>query len=148
VTSRRGADIRLARPTDTDELFRLATLLATSEVPHRHAFDGSLQAILEDAHQVVLVATPEEGPGLIGYLHGLTHAAFHANGDVGWVEELLVEEESRAAGVGRRLMAAFEEWASTRATDVRYLAVATRRAAGFYRALGYQESAAYFTKSR
>lgn len=47
---------------------------------------------------------------------------------------------------GRNLMAAFEEWAASSGVDARYLALATRRAAGFYRALGYEESASYFKK--
>lgn len=41
-------------------------------------------------------------------------------------------------------MAAFERHAADR--GCRLVALATRRAAPFYRALGYQESAAYFRK--
>jgi hypothetical protein len=38
----------------------------------------------------------------------------------------------------------FEQWAA--AAGCTLIALATRRAAPFYRALGYQESAAYFRK--
>ncbi len=41
-------------------------------------------------------------------------------------------------------MGAFEQWAAARGCAL--VALATRRAAAFYRALGYQESAAYFRK--
>ena len=41
-------------------------------------------------------------------------------------------------------MSAFEQWAAVR--DCALIALATRRAAPFYRALGYEESAAYFRK--
>jgi hypothetical protein len=41
-------------------------------------------------------------------------------------------------------MSAFEEWASGQGCVL--VALATRRAAPFYRALGYEESATYFRK--
>ena len=41
-------------------------------------------------------------------------------------------------------MAAFEAWAAGHGCAL--VALATRRAAPFYRALGYEESAAYFRK--
>ena len=41
-------------------------------------------------------------------------------------------------------MSAFERWAVVR--DCALVALATRRAAPFYRALGYEESAVYFRK--
>ena len=112
---------------------------------------GHWAVIIEDARQVILVATSDTDTGppeLIGYVHGLTHPAFHANGNVAWIEELVVDEEFRGAGIGSSLMAAFEDWSSTRAVDARYLALATRSAANFYRSLGYQESATYFKKAR
>jgi GNAT superfamily N-acetyltransferase len=46
--------------------------------------------------------------------------------------------------VGLRLMSAFEEWAAERGCA--QVALATRRAAPFYLALGYQESAVYLRK--
>ena len=42
-------------------------------------------------------------------------------------------------------MAAFEGWAVSQGCAV--VALATRRAAPFYRALGYEESASYFRKT-
>jgi hypothetical protein len=41
-------------------------------------------------------------------------------------------------------MSAFEQWAAARGCAL--IALATRRAAPFYRALGYEESATYFCK--
>jgi hypothetical protein len=41
-------------------------------------------------------------------------------------------------------MSAFQQWAAIR--DCALIALATRRAAPFYRALGYEESAVYFRK--
>lgn len=136
-------EIRPATRADADELFRLAGLLATSSVPERSAFEASLATIRADDRQRVLVADADGG--LAGYLYGLTHPAFHANGDVGWIEELYVDEQRRGTGLGRRLMTAFEEWAIESA-GAAYFAVATRRAGDFYRSMGYEESASYFKK--
>ena len=89
-------------------------------------------------------AGAEGGGEVVGYLLATSHPAFHANGLVAWVEEVMVAEPARGAGVGRQLMAAAEAWACRR--GARYVALATRRAAPFYRALGYEDSALYFKK--
>lgn len=140
--------IRLGTDLDADEVYRLACVLATSAVPARRAFEESFRAVLDDARQVLLVAVAPAWPGLVGYVHGLAHPAFHANGNVAWVEELVVDEPVRGAGTGRALMDAFDGLAASSGVDARYLALATRRAARFYQALGYEESASYFKKRR
>lgn len=160
--------IRLARPEDADAVFALAVELATTAVPERTAFDRSWRTVLGDPEQLLLVAEvagsdyevpvegqvegqaevePQPGDGsarVVGYLHGMLHPAFHANGPIGWVEEVCVTGTRRGGGIGRALMARFETLAGSR--DVAYVAVATRRADAFYRALGYEESARYFRK--
>ena len=80
----------------------------------------------------------------IGYLLGFRHLTFYANGPVGWVEEVVVRDQDRGRGIGRVLMGAFERWAAAEGCTL--VALATRRAAPFYRALGYEESASYFRK--
>jgi GNAT superfamily N-acetyltransferase len=84
------------------------------------------------------------GQQSIGYLLGFRHLTFYANGYVGWVEEVVVRGQHRGEGVGAALMNAFEQWAA--AGDCTLVALATRRAAPFYKALGYEESATYFRK--
>lgn len=61
-----------------------------------------------------------------------------------WVEELMVREDHRGQGVGRALMQAAEDWAAAHGATL--VALATRRAAVFYEALGYRPSATYFSK--
>jgi GNAT superfamily N-acetyltransferase len=68
----------------------------------------------------------------------------YANGPVAWVEEVFVRGQDRGRGVGGALMSEFERWAAAR--DCALVALATRRAAPFYRALGYEDSAVYFRK--
>jgi GNAT superfamily N-acetyltransferase len=58
-----------------------------------------------------------------------------------------VRDQERGRGIGRILMSAFEQWAAAQGCAlVALVALATRRAAPFYRALGYEESATYFRK--
>jgi GNAT superfamily N-acetyltransferase len=80
----------------------------------------------------------------VGYLLGFDHPTFYANGRVAWVEELMVGEAWRRQRVGASLMRAFEDWA--RGRGCRLVALATRRAAAFYTATGYEESATFFRK--
>jgi GNAT superfamily N-acetyltransferase len=60
------------------------------------------------------------------------------------VEEIVVRGRERGQGAGAALMSAFERWAA--AEGCALVALATRRAAAFYRAVGYEESAVYFRK--
>ena len=86
----------------------------------------------------------ESNAEVIGYLLGLDHLTFYANGRVAWIEEVAVRQDWRRRGVGRALTAAFESWTTQRGAKL--IALATRRATGFYQSLGYEESATYFRK--
>jgi GNAT superfamily N-acetyltransferase len=134
--------IRRALDADADAVFALVGRFATSFQPRRDAFDRIWPQLLgrEDA---LLLVVEEEGR-VAGYLLGFDHLALFANGPVAWVEELIVNQASRGRGCGRGLMAEFERWARSRQAQL--IALATRRASGFYQALGYEESAAYFRK--
>jgi GNAT superfamily N-acetyltransferase len=147
--------IRPAGPGDRDQVWPLARDLATSYVVERPAFDQSFASLLAHRDALVLIAetltnpanpASPKAPGgeVVGYLLATSHPAFHANGSVAWVEEVMVAEPARGTGVGRQLMAAAEAWARRR--GARYVALATRRAAPFYEALGYTDSAIYFKK--
>ncbi|MGO2822190.1 MAG: GNAT family N-acetyltransferase [Brachybacterium tyrofermentans] len=96
--------IREARVDDEAELWPLASALATSYEPTRERFRAGLRGITEDPRAAVLVA--EHDGSLVGYVHVLVHEAFHADGMIGWVEELMVGEDQRGTGCGRALMAA------------------------------------------
>ena len=134
--------IRAARGSDAEGLFPLVVEFATSFVPERGAFDGAFRRILADQGACLLVAELEGRA--IGYLLGFEHLTFFANGAASWVEEIAVASSDRRKGIGRALMTRFEQWAGSR--GARVVALATRRAGGFYLALGYEESASYFRK--
>lgn len=134
--------IRRASPGDAGAMAALAAELAQSFAFSQPDFDRTFPELLARADSCLLVAD-DAGVG-VGYLLGFRHLTFYANGPVGWVEEVLVRDGHRGRGVGRALMEAFERWAAE--GECALVALATRRAAPFYRALGYQDSAAYLRK--
>jgi GNAT superfamily N-acetyltransferase len=135
-------EVRRARTGDAGAVAGLAGELAQSFPFSRQKFDRAYPALVASEDACLLVAA-EDGECL-GYVLGFRHLTFYANGPVGWVEELLVRQAYRGRGLGRALMAAFERWAAGQGCVL--VALATRRAAPFYQALGYAESAAYLRK--
>lgn len=136
--------IRPAVPADADAVLELATAFATSFRVEPATFRASFATLLDAPDARLLVVTHPDDGRVVGYVLGFVHPTFYANGPVAWVEEITVEASLRRAGIGRALMAAFEAWATAR--EARLVALATRRAAAFYAALGYEESAIYHRK--
>jgi GNAT superfamily N-acetyltransferase len=134
--------LRLAQHADAAAVLALAKPFATSFVVEEQAFYRAFTELLTDPQAYLAVAETDQQ--LVGYVLGFDHYTFFANGRVAWVEEIMVSEAFRRQGIGELLMQAFETWAVAR--DSKLVALATRRAAPFYRALGYEESAIYFRK--
>ncbi len=135
-------EIRHARAADADGVAGLAAELAMSFGFSAERFRASYPALLASDGACLLLAV--NGHEILGYLLGFRHLTFYANGPVGWVEEIIVRYQDRGRGTGRALMNAFEQWAAGQGCAL--VALATRRAAPFYQALGYEESASYFRK--
>lgn len=135
--------VRPATTADIEAVWPLARDLATSHVVDHPTYATIFAGLIVDPSVVLLVA--DEDGVVVGYLLGQHHATFHAGGPVIWVEEVMAAEQRRGSGVGRALMEAVEDRA--RAAGAAYVALATRRAADFYAALGYEESAAYVKKT-
>ena len=135
-------ETRQAGAGDADDVGRLAAELAMSFEFSAASFRENYPALLAEDGACLLLAV--DGHESIGYLLGFRHLTFYANGPVGWVEEIVVRGQDRGRGVGRVLMESFEQWAAAEGCTL--IALATRRAAPFYRALGYEESATYFRK--
>ena len=134
--------IRKVTSNDAEALFALVEKFARSFRPARESFEVSLGHLLSDQTAWLRLAAFEGQ--VVGYCLGSDHCAFYANGRVSWVEEIMVDPAFRRRGVGRALMGAFESWARSRGSKC--VGLATRRAAPFYRAIGYEESAVYFRK--
>jgi GNAT superfamily N-acetyltransferase len=138
--------IRHATADDAGAVAGLAEGLAQSFTFSRTSFDAHYPALLAAGHACLLVAATgaDAGDECVGYLLGFEHLTFYANARVAWAEEVFVHGDLRGRGIGRALMTTFEQWATGRGCAL--VALATRRAAPFYRALGYQDSAAYLRK--
>jgi len=137
-----ACQVRPAAAGDAEAVADLAAGLAQSFPFSRAGFGLSYPALLADDDACLLLAV--DGEERLGYLLGFRHLTFYANGPVAWVEEVFVRGQHRGRGIGRALMSGFERWAAAR--NCALIALATRRAAPFYRALGYEESAVYFRK--
>jgi GNAT superfamily N-acetyltransferase len=145
-----GMETRRATPNDSDQVWPLVRDFAASYEPLPGAFEQSFLDLIGRPDTLVLVAeetaeTAETVSRIVGYLLANVHGTFFANGPVAWVEEVMVDKSARGRGVGRDLMEAAEAWA--RAVPAAYVALASRRAGDFYRALGYEDSATYFRKT-
>jgi GNAT superfamily N-acetyltransferase len=136
-------EVRPAEPEDIDGVWPLVQEFSFSYRPDRSAYVRSFGELLDRRDTLVLVAAADGV--VVGYLLGSCHGTFFANGPVAWIEELMVDESVRHQGIATRLMASAEMWA--RSIPAAYVALASRRAGGFYLELGYEESAAYFRKA-
>ncbi len=135
--------IRFAVAEDSLSIRSLARRLATSFTIDDDLFDEIFNRLMGDGKARILVST--DGEGVVnGYLLGFVHEAFFANGVIAWIEEMYVSDSARLKGIGLSLERAFEAWA--RELDAKLIALATRRASSFYRAIGYEESAVYFRR--
>ena len=134
--------IRKAAIDDADDLFALVQVFAASFVPESESFCLCLEELVDRDDVLLNVAVIDDE--IAGYCLGFDHYTFYANGRVSWVEEIMVRSDLRLKGVGRALMTAFEAWAFDRGSKL--VGLATRRAAPFYTALGYEDSAVFFKK--
>jgi GNAT superfamily N-acetyltransferase len=134
--------IRRAQTQDRDAVFALAKSFATSFEVEEMVFRSAFTALITDESAYVAVAEIEQE--IVGYVLAWSHETFYANGPVAWVEEITVATNHRRQGIGKALMEGVEEWASNRGCKL--VALATRRAADFYAAIGYEASATYFRK--
>ncbi len=135
-------EVRKATSADSDRIFPPVERFSASFNPERKAFDSSLLRLLRD--DSVLLNVSEFRNEIVAYCLAFDHYTFYANGRVTWVEEIMVREDLRGKGIGRNLMKAVEQWAFSRKS--RLVGLATRRAAPFYSAIGYEESAIFFRK--
>lgn len=135
-------NIRTAGKQDLDSIFPLSKRMGTSFSVEYESFRNSFMATLGSEDARIVVAETDDK--IVGYLLGFDHFAFYANGRVSWIEEIFVDENYRTQGIGRKLMHFFEGWCIERKS--RLIGLATRRAAEFYKALDYNESATFFRK--
>jgi GNAT superfamily N-acetyltransferase len=135
-------NVRPAVAADSAGTFELAKDFAVSFAPAAGQFAESFDHLIATKDALLLLADEAGQP--LGYLLAFDHPALWASGRVAWIEEITVRADRRRQGIGRQLMQEFENWARSRGSRV--AALATRRAADFYAAMGYDASATYFRK--
>lgn len=133
------------RNAELDDLDAVQTLLA--QLGHSLGIDSDLfkaafEQALQDSNHVLLVVEIEDR--VIGYVSGYMRMTLYAQRRVGFVDEIVVEENQRSAGAGTMLMAAFEETLEEHGAVLSTLA--TAGAIPFYQGIGYTGKATYLKK--
>ena len=136
------AIVRAVTSGDELALFELASLFPTPTPCTLDVFRVILQSKLADSRSAVFVV--ELGTPFNRLVSGSTRDAFYAAGATAWVDEILVVPNARGAGLGARLMNAFETWAARR--QCTHVAARNEERGPFYERLGYASRAEYFKK--
>ncbi|MBY8882121.1 GNAT family N-acetyltransferase [Actinacidiphila acidipaludis] len=135
--------VRAAAAADGDGVFRLLAGFATSHRPDRAVFDDVtfprvLRAVADGSAEVLVA---ERETRVVGYVLAVRMPTLFAGGTILELLELCVEEAERGRGTGSALIRSVQA-AAVGSGDVE-VTVPTRRAAGFYAGLGFEETAAY-----
>jgi len=127
--------IRPAVPADAGRLAALSSELGYPVTADEMA--GRLADLLTRDGDVVLVAEPEPGQ-VVGWVHGSEQRLLESARRCELLG-LVVEARMRGRGVGRRLVAAVEEWARARGLDQMAVRSNVTRTEShpFYEHLGY-----------
>ncbi|WP_141208112.1 GNAT family N-acetyltransferase [Streptomyces griseorubiginosus] len=147
MRSRSEVTVRAVRAADADDVLRLLRAFTTSHVPDPGRFRTvAFPAVLASAAagRAEFLAA-EMGGRVVGYAYAVRVPTLFAGGTVLELLELTVDAELRGRGLGSRLVRAVLE-AAGRAADAE-VCVPTRRAADFYRRLGFAETATYLKRT-
>lgn len=106
------------------------------------SFTRHVKKKIGDADSCIVLA--ESDGCVVGYVSAYVHATLYADKPVAWIDEIFVSEDARNLGIGRGLMAEIDRWA--RGRGCRLVALASREAGEFYKALGYSEDVSRYYK--
>lgn len=125
--------IRKAQPEDASALADLALQLGHKEEAGK--VKDRLLLLLRKEH-MVLVAEVETK--IVGWVHGYLFPLLYQE-PMGEIAALVVEKDYRRMGIGRLLVAAFEQWVKEKGYNRVFLRSNIKReeAHKFYRAIGY-----------
>ena len=126
----------------------IAGLLGQLGYPTSVAAIPARLAAVEAHGGIVFVAVGEQS-GTVGVASGVRHATIHADGEVAYITALVTDANARRQGVGRALIAALEDWATSHGCSRLSVTSAEHRAGAhvFYPSCGFPYTGRRFTKS-
>ncbi|QIM16484.1 GNAT family N-acetyltransferase [Leucobacter insecticola] len=138
--------IRRGQSEDASALFTLARQYQTGREPiGRDEFLVALDNILRRRDQEANVLFVAENDGkVVGYSLLTVSRLLHAPGLTAHLQEIVVDEASRGANVGDRLMQANEHYCMGR--GVRQLSASTSRIGSFYNHRGFEAMGEHYRK--
>ena len=142
-----GPSIRYARLDDGDAVFGLLAQLGERYTPDRPVFDEAFAEAIKQADDHILYVAEHNGV-VVGYALATIARLFYTNGDSAQLQELVVEENARGAGIGTQLVTAIET--ECQARGVRQIGRAVQQAviggAAIYERLDYRSTADFLKK--
>lgn len=135
--------VRRANASDHDRVLDLVGQLGHAFPVDAPKFSEAFAfALSDEGRTAVFVA--EAGGEIVGYCLVTISPLLYSNGPSAQLQEIVVDNSTRASGVGTALVKAVEDLCLAR--GVTQLTVASRRAGGFYDRLGYHEHAEYMRR--
>lgn len=132
--------IRQAELGDAAAVFALLEQFAMSHQPRRPDFEKNYELLLaESAYDDTDLLVADDDGTVIGYALATRILVLYANGPVCELSELAVAPGHRGHGVGRQLVEAVIGRAQV--TGAVEITVPARRAVGYYRRFGFEETA-------
>lgn len=138
--------IRRGQAEDASALFGLARQFQSGREPiGRDDFLVALDNVLRRRDQETNVLFVAENDGeVVGYSLMTVSRLLHASGLTAHLQEIVVDDAARGAGVGDRLMQANEHYCMGR--GVRQLSASTARIGSFYNHRGFEPVGEHFRK--
>ncbi len=135
--------VRRATSADHDRVLGLVGQLGHAFPVVAEKFSEAYSFALQDTDRTAVFVAESDGD-IVGYCLVTMTPLLYSNGPSAQLQEIVVDNATRAAGVGTALVRAVEDLCV--AQGVTQLTVASRRAGGFYDRLGYHEHAEYMRR--
>jgi len=141
----------LVRSASRSDASAIAPLLGQLGYPvDQGTFEQRFDRVADTGVDPAWVAVVEGQEPVVGFAAGHLFHPFELDGPVAELTAIVVDESHRGEGVGRALVAEFEQWAISSGCVRWSVATAFRRtdAHAFYEGLGYQQLARKYQKDR
>lgn len=125
-------------------MFSLVEQLGDDYEPDWAAFQRAFADAMADPDRHSLLVAVDADDRVVGYAMVTVARLLYTNGESAQLQELVVDQGARGAGIGSQLVTAVED--ECRGRGVRQLTVASSRGASFYERLDYRSTADFLKK--